>query len=614
MYRVLYRKWRPQVFSDVIGQPQVTVTLAAQVREDRLPHAYLFAGSRGTGKTTCAKILAKAVNCLHPVNGDPCNACEICRGIDDGTVLDVVEIDAASNNGVEDIRELCEAANFTPARAKYRVYIVDEVHMLSVAAFNALLKTLEEPPEHVKFILATTEVHKLLPTILSRCQRFDFRRIEPRDIAERLLYVAGQEGASLTEDAAMLIARIADGGMRDALSLLDRAISVDENVTVPVVTASAGLMSRERIYELCRALAAKDIACALTLLDALHKDSCDTERLLSEMVNQYRNFLILKTVRAPEDLIPTTAEELARQRQLAEALSKEEVLFGLHVLTDAADAARRTQNRRVEAEMAMIRLCQPDAAEGVDALAARVAALEREVAALRAGSPAARPAPAPQAQATPEPPITPDEPPVFAPDEPPPFASDETPPFAPDETPAAAPEELPFRQEPAAQGAFTGFANDANGAYAARFSAEETDDEPFDFDAFMAEHGGGAAKPAQPKPAPVPQEPFRPQPAPAAREPVQPARPQTAASAGPKDGMLDAKLWSRVTLEAERANKAMIGLLEHTRAEVRGDTLLLHPDNANIRYMLTGSMLEGYVAPAAQTVLGRTLQVRFADL
>ena len=226
MYRVLYRKWRPKVFADVVGQPQVTDTLLSQLRENRTAHAYLFTGSRGTGKTTCAKIFAKALNCLHPVNGDPCNECEICKGIDGGTVLDIVEIDAASNRGIDDIRMLRDEANFTPSQAKYRVYIIDEVHMLTIEAFNALLKTLEEPPEHVKFILATTEVHKLPSTILSRCQRFDFRRIEPDIIADRLIYIAEHENAVLDRDAALLIARIADGGMRDALSLLDRAISV----------------------------------------------------------------------------------------------------------------------------------------------------------------------------------------------------------------------------------------------------------------------------------------------------------------------------------------------------------------------------------------------------
>lgn len=224
MYKALYRKYRPQLFADVVGQPQVTVTLKNELMAGRISHAYLFTGSRGTGKTTCAKILAKAVNCLDPQDGDPCGACPVCRGLDDGSILDVVEIDAASNNGVDSIRALIEESNFTPANAKYRVYIIDEVHMLSVAAFNALLKTLEEPPAHVIFILATTEVHKLLPTILSRCQRFDFRRIAPEDIAERLELVCEKEHVEIDRDAAMLIAVTADGGMRDALSILDQCI------------------------------------------------------------------------------------------------------------------------------------------------------------------------------------------------------------------------------------------------------------------------------------------------------------------------------------------------------------------------------------------------------
>ena len=311
MYQVLYRKWRPKVFGDVVGQPHITRTLLSEVRENRLAHAYLFTGSRGTGKTTCAKILSKAINCLHPQNGNPCNECEICRGADNGTLLDIVEIDAASNRGIDDIRLLRDESNFTPAQAAYRVYIIDEVHMLTIEAFNALLKTLEEPPEHVKFILATTEVHKLPSTILSRCQRFDFRRIEPKVIAERLMYVAQQENAVLHEDAAMLIARIADGGMRDALSLLDSAISVSAEVTAAVVSDCAGLMGRDAIYELVRAIAAADTAACLSVLDRLHNASCDTERLVTELTTQFRNFLICKTVEHPENLIVCTQDELA---------------------------------------------------------------------------------------------------------------------------------------------------------------------------------------------------------------------------------------------------------------------------------------------------------------
>ncbi len=327
MYRVLYRKWRPQVFDDVVGQPHITRTLSAEVREDRLSHAYLFTGSRGTGKTTCAKILAKAVNCLSPVNGNPCNKCAICRGIDDGTVLDVTEMDAASNRGIDDIRALRDEVNFTPSAAKYRVYIVDEVHMLSADASNALLKTLEEPPAHVIFILATTEINKILPTILSRCQRFDFRRIEPKVIADRLTYVAGEEGSLLDPEAAMLIARLSDGGMRDALSLLDACISVNGHVTTEVVFSCAGLVGREQIYTLVEAIGHADASAALRTLDALHAASCDTGRLLSELTDRYRSFLILKTVKKPGDLIVGTEEELERLKKLSALFTKEQVLY-----------------------------------------------------------------------------------------------------------------------------------------------------------------------------------------------------------------------------------------------------------------------------------------------
>ncbi|MBQ3086695.1 MAG: DNA polymerase III subunit gamma/tau, partial [Clostridia bacterium] len=355
MYRVLYRKWRPQTFSDVVGQPQVTVALRCQIKENRLSHAYLFTGSRGTGKTSCAKIFAKAVNCLHPVGGDPCNECEICKGIDDGTVLDIVEIDAASNRGVDDIRQLREEVKFTPSQAKFRVYIVDEVHMLTIEAFNALLKTLEEPPEHVKFILATTEVQKLPSTILSRCQRYDFRRIEPEIIADRLQKISEEEGATLEKDAAVLIARLADGAMRDALSLLDRCLSTAEPpLTVQTVTQAAGLMGRDYLFNLCRTVANRDTAAALTILDDLHKASCDTERLCTELINQFRNLLIVHTVQHPEKLIVATNEEIEENKKLASLFTTEAILRALNVLSDAVDAIKKTQNRRVEAEMALI--------------------------------------------------------------------------------------------------------------------------------------------------------------------------------------------------------------------------------------------------------------------
>lgn len=297
MYRVLYRKWRPQTFEEVYGQPHITATLKNELVSGRVAHAYLFTGSRGTGKTTCAKILSKAVNCLSPHDGDPCNECEICRGIDNGSVLDVIEIDAASNNGVDNIRDLRDEANFTPVKAKYRVYIIDEVHMLSTGAFNALLKILEEPPEHVIFILATTEVHKLPATILSRCQRFDFKRITPEDICARLQYVAKHENITLDEDAAALIAKVADGALRDALSLLDRCCAVDEHITSEVVTKSAGLAGRDYLMRLSECIIKKDCASALGIINELHMNSCDMERLCSEFMFHLRDLMIVKTVK-----------------------------------------------------------------------------------------------------------------------------------------------------------------------------------------------------------------------------------------------------------------------------------------------------------------------------
>ena len=309
MYQVLYRKWRPQVFSDVVGQPQVTVTLQNELKAGRIAHAYLFTGSRGTGKTTCAKILAKAVNCLSLKEGDPCGECESCVGIDNGSVMDVVEIDAASNNGVENIRNLREEASFTPAAAKYRVYIIDEVHMLSIGAFNALLKTLEEPPAHVVFILATTEVHKLPATILSRCQRFDFHRIDPEVIADRLQFVAGEENAHLEREAALLIARIADGGMRDALSLLDQCMGRSSEITLEVVSETAGLAGRDHLFSLADTVLRQNGGQALEQIDELHKASKDMVRLCEELAGHFRNLMLLKTMKNPQNLIVVSQDE-----------------------------------------------------------------------------------------------------------------------------------------------------------------------------------------------------------------------------------------------------------------------------------------------------------------
>lgn len=379
MYQALYRKWRPKTFDDVVGQEHITVTLKNEVAAGKFSHAYLFTGSRGTGKTTCSKIVAKAVNCEHPVDGNPCNECAACRGIDDGSVLDVVEIDAASNNGVDNIRQLREEAYFLPSVVKYRVYILDECHMLSQGAVNALLKILEEPPEHVVFILATTEIHKVLPTILSRCQRFDFHRIRSRVIADRLLYIAGQESFSLTDDAALLIARLSDGGMRDALSLLDLCASFGSDITVRTVTQAAGLAGQSHLFEIADAVAARDPAEALQVVGRLSEQSCDFSRLCEQLIGHYRNLMIVKTVREADDLVQGTPEDLERLHAQAGGISLGAIMYALGVLQDAAISLTRTAFKRTELEMAIVRLCDERMGDGLEGVLDRLEKLEKAV-------------------------------------------------------------------------------------------------------------------------------------------------------------------------------------------------------------------------------------------
>lgn len=391
LHKALYRKWRPQVFSDVSGQGHITETLMHEVATNRLSHAYLFTGSRGTGKTTCAKILSKAVNCLNPQNGNPCNECEICRGIDDGSILDVTEIDAASNNGVDNIRDLREEANFTPAFAKYRVYIIDEVHMLSTGAFNALLKTLEEPPSHVLFILATTEVHMLPATILSRCQRFDFRRIPPESIAKRLLLVAQNENFSLDEDAAMLIARISDGALRDALSILDQCASFNEDITITTVSRAAGLLGRDYLFEISDAIKNQNSSGVLNIIDRLHASSCDMERLVSELVNHFRNVMITKTTKNPEEFVVCTPDELNRYKEFAASLTYGTILYIMETLCTESAQLKYSAHQRAKVETMLIRLCSPKLSTDNSALIARIDELQAQIMMLKAGDFSATP-------------------------------------------------------------------------------------------------------------------------------------------------------------------------------------------------------------------------------
>ena len=387
MYRVLYRKWRPEKFSDVIGQRHVTVTLKNEIRSGRISHAYLFTGSRGTGKTSCAKILSRAVNCLDSTDGEPCGRCANCVGIANGSILDVVEMDAASNNSVNNIRSVLDEVVFTPSDAKYRVYIIDEVHMLSPGAFNALLKTLEEPPPHVVFILATTEINKIPATILSRCQRFDFSRIDVHDIAERLTQIAQEEGVSLDSDASLLIAAVADGAMRDALSILDRCIGLSENITSGTVREATGLAGRDYLFTLGEAVIKGDVPLAINTVNTLHKASKSMSLLCEELSQHFRALMLIKTMKqAADSLIIMTRDELARAKEQAEKLDLSRIVSCIETLQSSRELMFRGGNNKIEFETCMIKLCSPRLSTDLGALLARVERLERTYA---AGIPAA---------------------------------------------------------------------------------------------------------------------------------------------------------------------------------------------------------------------------------
>ena len=359
MYRALYRKWRPQRFEDVVGQRAIVTALKNQITAGRVGHAYLFTGVRGTGKTTCAKIFAKAVNCLHPVNGDPCGECEICKGIDNGSLLDVVEMDAASNNGVDDIRDLRDETAYTPSACQYKVYIIDEVHMLSTAAFNALLKTLEEPPAHVIFILATTEIQKVPATILSRCQRYDFTRIGPEDIARRVEYIAGEEKLELTSDGAELIARLADGALRDALSILDTCAGVTAKIDADVVRRMAGVTDRSYLFHISDALEAQDAAAALAQLAQLRQQSVDVKRLTEELIAHYRALMLAALPGGQALLSGVSPEEEALYLQKGPEMGQREAIRAIRTLGTALEHMTRGSDQRIELELALFSLSEP---------------------------------------------------------------------------------------------------------------------------------------------------------------------------------------------------------------------------------------------------------------
>lgn len=374
-YKALYRKYRPQTFSDVCGQDHIVETLKSELSAGKISHAYLFTGTRGTGKTSCAKILAKAINCLSPVSGDPCLECEACRMVSADEATDIAEIDAASNNGVDDVRVLREQIAFTPTVLKYRVYIIDEVHMLSPAAFNALLKTLEEPPEYAVFILATTEVHKLPATILSRCQRFDFKRIEADVISARINYIAEKEGFTVTERAAALIAAAADGGMRDALSILDLCVSASDNITEEIVTEVCGMSGYEYLNRMSDAIIKRDTSAALLLTDELYNGSVDMLRLANDLSAHFRDIMVVKTVSSENKPIVCSREQLAVYKEKAGKFDIKDVMRCLNMLSECI-ASMQNANRRSVFEMTVIRMCSPELCTDILSLEKRVRALE----------------------------------------------------------------------------------------------------------------------------------------------------------------------------------------------------------------------------------------------
>jgi len=379
-YQALYRKYRPQTFDDVSGQLAVTQTLKTQLSSGRMSHAYLFTGSRGTGKTSCAKILAKAVNCLNPQDGNPCNCCSACRSIDSGSCMDVLEIDAASNNGVDNVRDLRDDAIYTPSEVKMRVYIIDEVHMLSISAFNALLKIIEEPPEHLLFILATTELHKVPATILSRCQRFSFRRISQEDIAARLQYVAYQENIDLDDSAARVLARLADGGMRDGLSLLDQCASATTGeLTAERVYACLGIAGEQRCGELMGYIAAHDTKRALELFNRLYTEGKDLSAMLDEMACLTRDLLVMKTASGAGISMLSGVAADSEVLELTRQLSSGELMRMMNLIQQTMSGFTRSSSRRTDAELCIMELCQPELSLDAKALNARLTRLEEQI-------------------------------------------------------------------------------------------------------------------------------------------------------------------------------------------------------------------------------------------
>ncbi len=381
MHQAFYRKWRPQIFDDVYGQEHITSVLRYEAEHGAFSHAYLFCGSRGTGKTTCAKILAKVVNCEHPRGGNPCGECESCRLIESGAATDILEMDAASNNGVENIRDIRDEVAYAPSALKYRVYIIDEVHMLSASAFNALLKTLEEPPEHVVFILATTELQKLPATIISRCQRFDFRRISTENLMKRLTYIAKEEGLKLDPEAARMLAKLAQGGMRDAISLLELCAGSNREITPEVVNESVGVTGRDSMLQTVKAIADADYDALFAQIDEIVKSSKDIAVFWQDLISVYRDMLVVKTTAGAVNYLDLTDHETRQITEAAARFRKETLLYHCKLLEEALFSMQKANAvKRIVAELSLVRMCDETLDSSNEALLSRVAKLEDRVA------------------------------------------------------------------------------------------------------------------------------------------------------------------------------------------------------------------------------------------
>lgn len=600
MYQALYRKWRPKTFDEVVGQEHITATLKRQVASGRLSHAYLFVGTRGTGKTTCAKILARAVNCENPVDGNPCNVCPSCRGILDGSILDVLELDAASNNGVDNVRALRDEAVFSPVDVKKRVYIVDEVHMLSTSAFNALLKILEEPPAHLMFILATTEIHKVPATIVSRCQRFTFKRLGRDVIAGRLLDIAQRESLALTEDAAAALARLADGSMRDALSLLDQC-TAHETIDTPAVLSSLGLAGTEDISDLFTAILDGDTARSLSLLDTLYMGGKVIASLLEELSALVRDTLLSILMPSGAPGLLSGAYDKALLQDLSRRVTAERLQLMLETLRDTQRAIASGASARLSAELCLMRLCRPDMlAPDTAALTARVAELERRLASLppagaytppgapspKAGPSRRVPDPAPAAQksaAADTPPF--DGPPAGTKDDAP-FDRDDEPPFAPPYEIVGAPPAPP-----------------------------------------RAAKAGGAGKkppvdlPPDPDLAPLPGDedapPFELEAPPAPREKEAEAPVREASQAEPKASEADGAPWAAILREAERLidipEYILLSDSAHVTAWMEGAALCVSALSFLGEGVLNKDAVRQALQKAAEKAMGRPVNLRFTS-